>query len=85
MTCCAPPLSSGANASASGFVLVGLMSPFVNIWSAAVENTETTVEVPSFIVNLIGRLVAENEALKAGLIPAQSVVQAEPVDESQSV
>ena len=34
----------------------------------------STVEVPAFIVNLIGRLVAENEALKAGLLPAQSVV-----------
>lgn len=41
----------------------------------------TTVEVPQFIVNLIGRLVAENEALKAGLIPAQSVVQEEPASE----
>lgn len=39
---------------------------------------ETTVEVPQFIVNLIGRLVAENEALKAGLSPVQSVVQDEP-------
>lgn len=41
----------------------------------------TTVEVPQFIVNLLGRLVAENEALKAGLIPAQSVVQDEEVSE----
>jgi hypothetical protein len=40
-------------------------------------NQETTVEVPSFIVNLIGRLVAENEALKAGLVPAQSTVQSD--------
>lgn len=39
------------------------------------QPTETTVEVPGFLVNLIGRLVAENEALKAGLIPAQPVVQ----------
>lgn len=39
-----------------------------------VEQEATTVEVPQFIVNLIGRLVAENEALKAGLFPAQSVV-----------
>ena len=38
------------------------------------QATESTVEVPAFIVNLIGRLVAENEALKAGLLPAQSVV-----------
>jgi hypothetical protein len=37
----------------------------------------TTVKVPQFIVNLIGRLVAENEALKAGLFPAESVVQRE--------
>lgn len=35
------------------------------------------VEVPAFIVNLIGRLVAENEALKAGLVPAESVVVSE--------
>lgn len=35
---------------------------------------EQVVEVPQFIVNLIGRLVAENEALRAGLVPAQSVV-----------
>ena len=41
----------------------------------------TTIEVPQFIVNLIGRLVAENEALKAGLTPAQSVVQQEEVSE----
>ena len=34
----------------------------------------TTVEVPQFIVNLLGRLVAENEALKAGLFPANSIV-----------
>lgn len=32
------------------------------------------VEVPAFIVNLIGRLVAENEALKAGLVPANPTV-----------
>lgn len=38
-------------------------------------NEESTVEVPAFIVNLLGRLVAENEALKAGLTPASSVVQ----------
>lgn len=37
-----------------------------------------SVEVPAFIVNLIGRLVAENEALKAGLFPAESVVVQEP-------
>lgn len=41
---------------------------------------ETTVEVPSFIVNLIGRLVAENEALKAGLSPVQSVVVTDTTD-----
>jgi hypothetical protein len=41
------------------------------------EVSETTVEVPGFIVNLIGRLVAENEALKAGMSPAESVVAAE--------
>ena len=35
---------------------------------------ETVVEVPAFIVNLIGRLVAENEALKAGLTPATPTV-----------
>jgi len=35
---------------------------------------ETLVEVPTFIVNLLGRLVAENEALKAGLVPSSSVV-----------
>lgn len=32
-------------------------------------NEHTEVQVPGFIVNLIGRLVAENEALRAGLIP----------------
>jgi len=42
---------------------------------------EQTIEVPSFIVNLIGRLVAENEALKAGLVPAQSVVDDELGDD----
>lgn len=42
-----------------------------------VEQEATTVEVPQFIVNLIGRLVAENEALRAGLIPAQPVVTVE--------
>lgn len=41
----------------------------------------STVEVPAFIVNLIGRLVAENEALKAGLLPAQSVVADEADEE----
>ena len=35
----------------------------------------STIEVPGFIVNLIGRLTAENEALKAGLTPATSVVE----------
>lgn len=35
---------------------------------------QQTVEVPQFIVNLIGRLVAENEALRAGLQPAQPTV-----------
>lgn len=41
----------------------------------AAETVEpTSVEVPGFIVNLIGRLVAENEALRAGLIPADSVL-----------
>ena len=39
--------------------------------------SEQSVEVPGFIVNLIGRLVTENEALRAGLIPAQTAV-AEP-------
>ena len=34
------------------------------------QATEQSIEVPGFLVNLIGRLVAENEALKAGLIPA---------------
>ena len=33
----------------------------------------STIEVPGFIVNLIGRLTAENEALKAGLTPASVV------------
>ena len=27
------------------------------------------VAIPGFIVNLIGRLVAENEALRMGLVP----------------
>lgn len=39
------------------------------------EQQEQSIEVPGFLVNLIGRLVAENEALKAGLVPAQSVVE----------
>lgn len=38
------------------------------------SDEQQQVEVPAFIVNLIGRLVAENEALKAGLVPAESVV-----------
>lgn len=42
---------------------------------------QEVVEVPQFIVNLLGRLVAENEALKAGLFPAQSTVVQEEVSE----
>ena len=38
---------------------------------------QTEVQVPGFIVNLIGRLVAENEALRAGLIPTQPTVAEE--------
>ena len=41
---------------------------------------DTTIEVPAFIVNLIGRLVAENEALKAGLNPVQSVIVTDTTD-----
>lgn len=41
----------------------------------------SSVEVPQFIVNLIGRLVAENEALKAGLFPVESVVKQEESSE----
>lgn len=55
---------------------------------ASQENTleqetgdQGVVEVPQFIVNLLGRLVAENEALKAGLFPAQSTVIQEEVSE----
>lgn len=44
------------------------------------EQQAESVEVPGFIVNLIGRLVAENEALRNGLIPAQSVVAYEDAD-----
>ena len=36
----------------------------------SIESTGQSIEVPGFLVNLIGRLVAENEALKAGLFPA---------------
>ncbi|MBU6278724.1 MAG: hypothetical protein KGN78_05715 [Actinomycetales bacterium] len=36
---------------------------------------QNEVQVPGFIVNLIGRLVAENEALRAGLIPTQPPVE----------
>ena len=42
---------------------------------------QTEVQVPGFIVNLIGRLVAENEALRAGLIPTQPTVAEELVEE----
>jgi hypothetical protein len=41
---------------------------------------QQSVEVPGFLVNLNGRLVAENEALKAGLMSAESVVAAEPTE-----
>lgn len=33
----------------------------------------TTYEVPQFVTNIIGRLLLENEALRQGMIPQNSV------------
>jgi hypothetical protein len=35
---------------------------------------ESTLEVPAFVVNLIGRLVTENEALRNGLVTSEPAV-----------
>jgi hypothetical protein len=33
----------------------------------------TSYEIPQFVVNVIGRLLLENEALKQGVIPEKSI------------
>lgn len=41
---------------------------------------QTTYEVPQFVTNIIGRLLLENEALRQGMIPQNSVADEISVD-----
>lgn len=42
---------------------------------------KNSIEVPGFVVNVIGRLLLENEALKQGMIPQQSVADEITLDQ----